>query len=120
MLSNSERRKADHLSGAIRAFEGATGGLRVMWNPVTMRLFLTIACNEGATQIELAEMMGLGRPSISVRIGDLGDKDRRLEQGLGLIEQRLSPDDARKRLIFLTEKGRALLAEIFNAMDGKT
>jgi DNA-binding MarR family transcriptional regulator len=64
---------------------------------------------EGASQKELAELADL-EPMTMVRIVDQLEGDR-------LIERRLDPSDRRARRLYLTDKGRALLAEIWRLAE---
>src|SRR5262245_57116170 len=59
---------------------------------------------EGASQKELAELADL-EPMTMVRIVDQLERD-------ALVERRLDPGDRRARRLYLTDSGRALLADI--------
>ena len=55
------------------------------------------------TQTELAEMVGLDKTTMVVALDEL--------ERLGLAERRLSPDDRRARIIFVTAAGKRKVVE---------
>jgi len=57
-----------------------------------------ISHREGITQAELAEELGVSRPTVSVML-------RKLERA-GVVERRTDPDDQRYTRLFLTDEGR--------------
>jgi DNA-binding MarR family transcriptional regulator len=65
--------------------------------------------SEGASQKELAQLADVDAMSM-VRIVDHMERDR-------LIERRLDPADRRARRLYLTDKGRALLEEIWRLAE---
>jgi DNA-binding MarR family transcriptional regulator len=65
--------------------------------------------NEGASQARLAELAAVD-PMTMVRILDRMETD-------GLIERRPDPADRRARCLYLTARGRKLLAEIWHLAD---
>ncbi|WP_126976091.1 MarR family winged helix-turn-helix transcriptional regulator [Frigidibacter oleivorans] len=63
------------------------------------RVLTTLARMEGATQAELAQELGIEAPTLKRQIDAL-DQD-------GFIERRGLDGDARKRALFLTDRGRS-------------
>lgn len=61
------------------------------------------------SQIELAELSGIGGPAL-VRVLD------RLE-AMGLVSRRVDPDDKRVRRVSLTDAGQALVTRMEQAID---
>jgi DNA-binding MarR family transcriptional regulator len=60
---------------------------------------------------ELSEMLQIPTHGISRKLENL--------QGLGLLERTLHPQDARKRVLTVTSKGKETLENSFAMMDGK-
>lgn len=118
MLTNHETNVAQRIASVAETFESVAGGLRVEFSPALMRLFLLVAQNEGATQATLADLAGVKRPTLSIRLMNLGDLDRRIGAGLKLVEQRIAPDDRRAREVYLTDKGRELFKRLVAAYEG--
>lgn len=71
------------------------------------RVISTLARQEGLTQSELAAALGIEAPTLKRQIDALEPQ--------GFIERRGMDGDARKRALFLTEKGRS--ARISRFMD---
>ncbi|GAB4278961.1 MAG: hypothetical protein Kow0056_11740 [Coriobacteriia bacterium] len=67
-------------------------------------LLWVLSKNDGSTQSELAEVLCVSKPTVSVML-------TKLEEA-GLIERRPDDDDRRVRRIWLTEAGRALNEEL--------
>jgi MarR family transcriptional regulator for hemolysin len=65
--------------------------------------------NEGASQVRLAELTDVDSMTM-VRILDKMESDK-------LIERRPDPEDRRARRLFLTDKGRPLVAEIWRLAE---
>jgi MarR family transcriptional regulator for hemolysin len=59
---------------------------------------------DGIAHKELAEWLGVSSPTLSNLVDTL--------IGKGLVERRVSPDDARVKRIYATEAGRTLMMEI--------
>ena len=71
------------------------------------RVVSTLARNEGVTQAELAALLGIEAPTLKRQIDAL--------QAQGFVARRGMDGDARKRALFLTDKGRS--ARISQFMD---
>jgi DNA-binding MarR family transcriptional regulator len=74
--------------------------------------FWLVAQKEGLTVGDYAKQAGVAQTTMSRHLQDLGEYDRRHDEGAGLIESRINPMNRRERLHYLTAKGRALLAAI--------
>jgi len=59
-----------------------------------------LAANDGMAQSELAEMLGIARPTVTTML-------QKMERA-GLIERRVDEDDQRYTRIYMTEPGRVL------------
>lgn len=69
------------------------------------RVISALARMEGATQAELAAELGIEAPTLKRQIDALAAE--------GFLERRGLDDDARKRALFLTEKGRSARISLF-------
>ncbi len=118
MLSDHETTIARRIATIANTFESVAGGIRAEFTPGLMQLFMLVAQNEGATQAALADLAGVKRPTLSVRLMNLGDLDRRIGAGLKLVEQRVSLEDRRAREVYLTDKGRELFKRLVAAYEG--
>jgi hypothetical protein len=71
--------------------------------------FLLVALHEGKSVQEYATMAGVSKSVMSRHILDIGERDRHMEEGFGLVTYRPNPMNLRQHEIFLTDKGRALI-----------
>ena len=80
-----------------------------------IELLLAVAEEPGLTMAELASRCDLSKSTITKAIDVLGIDGRRDGKGgkpSGLVETRGSDCDDRKRCVFLTQKGQALLFQL--------
>lgn len=89
-----------------------------------LSMFLMVAHNEGTLQGELAKILGLPEASVSRNLRKLGTKYRKtggdmLEKtGYGLMESRQDDyTDNRKRSVYLTKKGSAVIQRLCDALS---
>jgi DNA-binding MarR family transcriptional regulator len=82
-------------------------------------VFWCVASNDGATQVEVAEMTGLSAKTVSRVISQLGEA----RGGRGWICQVLDDADRRVRRLSLSRKGRSvhrrLMKDIANFSEGQ-
>jgi DNA-binding MarR family transcriptional regulator len=71
--------------------------------------FLLVALNEGLSVKEYAELAQVSTSVMSRHLLDIGDRNRHMTEGFGLVTSRPHPMELRKHEVFLTPKGRALL-----------
>ncbi|MCA1946969.1 MAG: MarR family winged helix-turn-helix transcriptional regulator [Armatimonadetes bacterium] len=76
-------------------------------------LFSIVAQRPGISPVEAADKLGIVRFSAYKAVADLsgGRKDAGGE-GRDLIEQRVDPDDVRRRELFLTPKGKRVASSL--------
>lgn len=82
------------LHGTIREAFDARGG-RYGLTLARARLLTTIGRHQGASQVELASLLGIETPTLKRLLDALED--------LGLAERRQTPGDARRHAVHLTE-----------------
>ncbi|MBP9868674.1 MAG: winged helix-turn-helix transcriptional regulator [Alphaproteobacteria bacterium] len=75
-----------------------------------------ISLNEGCSLTTLAEKTGLSLSTISRIVGALSDF-RQNGEPYGLIELKVSPEERRRKEIYLTAKGRQTLQKITKIIE---
>lgn len=74
--------------------------------------FLIVALNEGKPMKDLAKLADSNISTMSRQLIDLGQRNRRMEPGYMLIEQRQNPMNLRENQYSVTLKGNHLLKGI--------
>lgn len=78
---------------------------------------LLVALHEGKSLGELARLDGAQLATLSRRMLDLGDRNRRMEEGYKLVEQRQNPLNLRENQYALSARGRNLIKAILKKMS---
>jgi DNA-binding MarR family transcriptional regulator len=81
--------------------------------------FLLVALDEGRGVNEYAERAGVGTSVMSRHLLDIGERNRHMEEGFGLVTQRPDPMELRKHQMMLTPKGRAVAHQIARHLRGR-
>src|SRR3546814_20819130 len=71
-----------------------------------VQTFVDVALNEGKSLGELAELVGSNASTVSRHLLDLGERNRRMEPGYGLVDRRVDPMELRKNSYFLRSDER--------------
>jgi DNA-binding MarR family transcriptional regulator len=79
--------------------------------------FLLVAMDEGKSVSEYAHTAGVSKSVMSRHLLDIGERNRHMEKGLGLVQSRPNPMELRKHEYFLTPKGHALLDQLVRLWD---
>jgi DNA-binding MarR family transcriptional regulator len=74
--------------------------------------FLAIARNEGSSIRALAERLGIAQSSASRNVAALSLWHSFGKPGLDLVEAQEDPRERRRKVVILTDKGRALVREL--------
>lgn len=85
--------------------------------------FMTIAQSEGISIGELAERLGIAQSSASRNVAALSKWHSFGKAGLDLVQAQEDPRERRRKIVTLTDKGRAFLEElraIVSPTDGRT
>jgi DNA-binding MarR family transcriptional regulator len=82
-------------------------------------ILLSVAQRPGLTMADLTKMTGLSHASVSRNIAALSEYHRLGKPGLDLIEAVTDPRETRRRLIYLTTKGKALLTKMARQIEGE-
>ena len=83
-------------------------------------VLLGVALRPGLTVNTLGETVGISQSSCSRNIAALGEWHRKGIPGMGLIEAVEDPVERRRKVIFLTGKGRVIANKLLQAMTGET
>lgn len=107
-LADSERQALKDLFGALDGFREKKPTMPMQY----VTTFLLVALDEGKSVKEYAEQAGVSTSVMSRHLLDIGERDRYMKEGLGLVTYRPNPLELRKHEVFLTDKGRAMVHRI--------
>lgn len=79
--------------------------------------FLSVARYPGKSVQEYAEMEGVSKSVMSRHLLDLGDRNRKMEPGFGLVTARPHPMELRRHEVYLSPKGKELLHSMARTLD---
>lgn len=82
-----------------------------------LQTFMAVAMNEGKSLTEIAEVVSANLSTASRHLLELGDRNRRMEPGYGLVARNPDPMNLRQNAYSLTAKGKLLLANIIKIME---
>lgn len=80
---------------------------------------LCVALRPGLTMQELGDMVGISQSSCSRNIAALGEWHRFGKPGLNLVEAVEDPRERRRKVAFLTPKGRQRIGKVLGAVTGE-
>jgi DNA-binding MarR family transcriptional regulator len=104
-LTSGEARKTQWILDLLGAFQEHNPTM-----PIQMAAsFLLVAKNEGKSLRELRQLSGVAQSTMSRHLLDLGARNRRFGEGLGLVRSEIDPMELRRKQFYLTPKGRRLL-----------
>lgn len=100
----------------IKRLERALRQVRTAIDPTVptqlVQAFLAVGLNEGQTLTDLAELLGTNISTASRQLLDLGERNRKMEPGYGLVDRKVDPMNLRVNRYTLTPKGRLLIREL--------
>lgn len=115
---------ADDDKYAARMIERAIAKFGESSNPsmtlTGLRLFLLAAANENAGVLELSRMAGVAHTVGSRYVLDLGERDRYMRPGMGLLTTHVDPENLRKKEVRLTPKGRSVAHDLLTNLRAAT
>jgi hypothetical protein len=76
-----------------------------------------LAVNEGRTQKFYSDDWGMPPATVSRAFLDLGRKNRKGDDGLGLVEGRVSAHSLKEHEVYLATKGRSLLRRVLKGLS---
>ena len=111
----SQSKKIFTLIQVIRAFRNVDSEM-----PAQMaHCLLEVALRPGLNMRQLEEATGLSQSSASRNIQTLGKWHRDRRPGYDRVESVEDPEDTRRKIMFLTPKGRQLVADVLSAVTGE-
>ncbi|HEY6336259.1 MAG TPA: hypothetical protein VI113_10280 [Alphaproteobacteria bacterium] len=113
-LTDEERWRISRIAAILATFQQYYPTMPIQ----VAQAFLLVALNEGASVKRLTQISGARLATMSRHLLDLGDFDRRLGPGLGLVAFRKSAMDLRQSEYTLTPRGRALIHTIMQITEG--
>ncbi len=81
-----------------------------------VQAFMAVALNEGLSLTEIAQSCGGNLSTASRHIIDLSDRNRKKEQGYGLVYRTEDAMEIRKNNYFLTPKGKLLASQLIDIL----
>jgi DNA-binding MarR family transcriptional regulator len=103
-MSDEDKRALRDLLNCLDVFAEQKQTLSIQ----AIRAFLLVAMEEGMGVSEYANKAGIRQSVMSRHLLDIGPRDRYMEAGLDLVDQRPDPMELRKHQVRMTPKGRAL------------
>ena len=119
MVSIAKKLEGDELN-AVRSLIASIEPFRSIRSTMPLQYvmaFLLVAMEEGLSVSEYAQRAGVSLSVMSRHLLDIGERNRHMEEGFGLITARQSPLELRKSEIFLTPKGKAMLHKIVRQLS---
>jgi DNA-binding MarR family transcriptional regulator len=103
-----ERLGVKNLLAALEPFRIVRGTMPLQY----VFAFLLVAEEEGLGVVDYAKRAGVSISVMSRHLLDIGERNRHMEKGFGLVAFRSNPMELRRHEYFLTDKGRALLRKV--------
>lgn len=111
-LNEDQKEYAHALLNAVEAFTKLRATMPIQY----VRTYLMVACDEGQGVTEYAKRAGVSQSVMTRHLLDIGERNRRKEEGFGLVYQKPDPMDLRFHRVFLTDDGHALFHQLMRAM----
>jgi DNA-binding MarR family transcriptional regulator len=112
-LSEAEIKAVRNLLAALGPFKEIRSTMPLQY----VTAFLQVAGEEGLGVTEYAKRAGVSVTVMSRHLLDIGDRNRNMERGFGLVEYRANPLELRKHEYKLSDKGRLLLRKIVSSLS---
>jgi DNA-binding MarR family transcriptional regulator len=107
-IEGEDKRAATSLFNAMREFMRERGDMPAQY----ILSFLLVAMEEGQSVTDYARAAGVSNSVMSRHLLDIGDRNRQMDKGFGLVTARPNPMELRKHEYFLTPKGKTLLQHV--------
>jgi hypothetical protein len=111
-LTEEEKAYARALLLALEPFREIRGSMPLQY----VYTFLQVATDEGKGVTEYAQKAGVSPTVMTRHLLDIGDRNRKAEQGFGLVTQERDREDLRRHHARITPTGKALMNKIMNAL----
>jgi DNA-binding MarR family transcriptional regulator len=111
-LADDKRQAARSLLTAFEPFRELRATMPLQY----VTAFLLVANEEGLGVGDYAKRAGISVATMSRHLLDIGERNRHMEPGFGLVQYRANPMELRKHEYTLTDKGRALAHKLLRAL----
>jgi DNA-binding MarR family transcriptional regulator len=111
-LTEEEKGYARALMLALEPFREIRGTMPLQY----VYTFLMVATDEGKGGTEYAKDAGVSPTVMTRHLLDIGDRNRSMEEGFGLITQERDRNDLRRHHARVTPQGKALVRRFMNAL----
>lgn len=112
-FSAGERRAGLTLLASLDAFREIRHTMPLQY----IIAFLLVALDEGKTVGDYAIKSGVSPSVMSRHLLDIGERNRHLAEGFGLVMTKPNVLNLREHTVFLTDKGRALFHKIVRQLE---
>jgi DNA-binding MarR family transcriptional regulator len=103
----------------MRAFHQALEPFEQIRHDMPMqyvRTFMLVCMEPGLSVIEYASRAGVSQTVMSRHLLDIGDRNRYLQPGFGLVTKKQDPMNLRRWEVLLTERGRQVAHKMIRAL----
>jgi DNA-binding MarR family transcriptional regulator len=111
-LTDTEKNALSNLIAALAPFRILNPNMPMQY----VTALIQVALKQGESVMEYARITGVSESLMSRHLADLGDINRRHEEGLNLIEKSCDPMDRRTQQVKLTKKGQRVVKEMLRAL----
>ena len=111
-LSDADKKTVRNLLDALSSFRDIRKTIPLQY----VTAFLLVANEEGLGVGDYAQRAGVGVSVMSRHLLDIGERNRHMAEGFGLVTYQANPFELRKHEYTLTDKGRALVNKLASAL----
>jgi hypothetical protein len=112
-LTAEEKERLEALLAALEPFRAIRGTMPLQY----VIAFLQVCLEEGEGTLEYARRTGVSPSVMSRHLLDIGDRNRHMKEGFGLVTQRQDPLNLSRHQQMLTPRGRAIAHQITRALS---
>lgn len=116
-MTTSEEKRAQGIKRLDKAIRQCRMAIDPLVPTQMVQAFLTVAANEGCTLTEIADRLETNLSTASRQLLDLGDRNRKMQEGYKLIDRETDPMNLRVNRYTLTRKGRMLIDQLVEIME---
>lgn len=113
-VPEDEQRAAKAMLNALEPFSSLRGTMPMQY----VKSFFLVAEEEGLGVGDYAKRAGVSVSVMSRHLLDIGDRNRNMDEGFGLVTYRPNPFELRKHEYMLTDKGYAILHQVTRNLKG--
>lgn len=113
--------RPEGVTRAVRAAMGILDPFRELKGTMPAQYiyaFLLVAEEEGLGVVDYAKRADVSVSVMSRHLLDIGERNRHMDEGFGLVTFRSNPMELRRHEYYLTPKGEALLHKLERAIKG--